>query len=144
MDLEYNVHFHKGVLASLDFDFGVAIKAVKPSGGFTEEFPLVVFEHLRRESPDDLEVATKNAMILGFFEVIHDNCAGNGAPLALVKELCCTFYPLLFDSEMMRMLDSARVTGRRRDSAPLAISDLSGGRLARLWYARGCSKVPND
>ncbi|MFF4041612.1 DUF4365 domain-containing protein [Streptomyces sp. NPDC001816] len=108
MELETNKHFYKGVLASLDFDFGVAIKAVKPAGGFTEEFPLIVFEHLKNESPDDLEMATKNAMILAIFETIHNNCAGNGAPLALVKELCHAFYPLLFDSGMMRMLESAR------------------------------------
>jgi hypothetical protein len=108
MKIEKSKHFYKGVLASLDFDFGVAIKVVAPSGGFTEEFPRVVFEHLKNESPEDLESATKKSMILGVFEMIHNNCAGNGAPLALVKELCHTFHPLLFTSEMMSMLDSAR------------------------------------
>ncbi|MFI2378989.1 DUF4365 domain-containing protein [Streptomyces sp. NPDC018964] len=120
MELETTKQFHKGVLASLDFDFGVAINAVKPSGGFTEDFPKVVFEHLKNQAPDDLESATKNAMILGVFEMIHNNCAGNGAPLALVKELCYVFYPLLFDSKMMTMLESARTI------SPKAQEDATG------------------
>ncbi|MEU4492635.1 DUF4365 domain-containing protein [Streptomyces sp. NPDC023998] len=111
LELEPSVHFYKGVLASLIFDFGVAIKAVKPSvGGFTEEFPRLVMAHLVKESPADLEQATYNAMIRAIFEMIERNCANNGAPAALVKELCATYYPILFTEGVMEILDSARVT----------------------------------
>lgn len=109
MELEPSVRFHGGVLASLIFDFGVAIKAVNPSGGFTEEFPQVIEEYLIRQSPDNLEEATRRALILAVFEMIERSCAENGAPLALVTELCEMFHPLFFTEDLMGALELARV-----------------------------------
>ncbi|WP_223832910.1 hypothetical protein [Streptomyces venezuelae] len=114
MGLEENKSFYRGVLASLDFDFGVSIKAVNPKGGFTEDFPLLVWDHLKVQDFEDLDMATSKAMITAFFEVISKNCAGNGAPLPLVKELCAVFHPLLFDEGMMRVLEEARKIDPRR------------------------------
>jgi 6-pyruvoyl-tetrahydropterin synthase len=108
MNLEDVKHFQKGVLASLDFDFGVAIAVIKPSGRFTEEFRQVISESLKSQSPDNIETATRQAMILSVFEMIRTHCAGNGAPLGLVKELCHVFYPLLFDSEVLSILSLVR------------------------------------
>ncbi|MFJ9130957.1 DUF4365 domain-containing protein [Streptomyces sp. NPDC102340] len=114
MDLDENRNFYKGVLASLDFDFGISIKAVSPGGGFMKDFPLVVWDHLKVQSFEDLEMATSKAMMMAFFEMIEKNCAGNGAPLPLVKELCATFHPLLFDERMMQVLEEARRIDPRR------------------------------
>ncbi|MDB4897082.1 MAG: hypothetical protein JWN15_3344 [Firmicutes bacterium] len=110
MEIDASVDFYKGVLASLIFDFSVSAQIVKPSGGFTEDFPHVVMEHLKQESPENLDEATRKAMIRAVFEMIELNCAGNGAPLPLVKEICATLYPLLFTEEMMGLLDAARIT----------------------------------
>ncbi|MFK4100868.1 DUF4365 domain-containing protein [Streptomyces sp. NPDC019531] len=109
MELEASVQFYKGVLSSLIFDFGVAIKAVRPMGGFTEHFAEVLFAYYIREGPKDVEEATTRAMMTAVFETIHLNCSENGAPLALVKELCATFYPLFFTPDMLAKLVAARI-----------------------------------
>ncbi|MEU6688466.1 DUF4365 domain-containing protein [Streptomyces sp. NPDC046832] len=108
MEMDAALKFHKGVLASLIFDFSVSVKAVKPTGGFTEEFFDTVRDHFIHEGPKDVEEATKRAMMLSVFEIIERNCAGNGAPLPLVKQLCETFYPLYFTPELLTALDTAR------------------------------------
>lgn len=115
MGQDASVQFHKGVLASLIFDFGIAIKAVKPSGGFTEGFSEAVFAHFVQEGPTDVEKAAQRAMLMAVFETIHQNCAESGAPLPLVKELCSTFYPLYFDPELLAGLNAARVKFLNKD-----------------------------
>ncbi|MGM9387208.1 DUF4365 domain-containing protein [Streptomyces antibioticus] len=118
MELDANVRFHKGVIASLIFDFGVAIKAVRPSGGFTEEFSQEIFAQFVQEGPKDVEETTKHAMMLAVLETIRRNCAENGAPLALLKELCATFYPLYFTPELLANLNTARIAflGKQSDA----------------------------
>ncbi|MFE6357745.1 DUF4365 domain-containing protein [Streptomyces rochei] len=109
MGQDASMRFHKGVLASLIFDFGVAIRAVRPSGGFTEDFTEAIFAHFVREGPKDAEEAAERAMMMAVFETIHLNCAESGAPLPLVKELCATFYPLYFHHELLVALNAVKV-----------------------------------
>ncbi|MFF1565844.1 DUF4365 domain-containing protein [Streptomyces sp. NPDC058293] len=109
MELDKSVQFHKGVLAALIFDFGEVVGVIDRNGGFAKGFPQLVVDHLCELSPDDLEYATQTALVLGIFSSIEKNCAGNGSPLPIIKEMCGVLYPLLFTDEMLRMLDSARI-----------------------------------
>ncbi|MEU0667805.1 DUF4365 domain-containing protein [Streptomyces lavendulocolor] len=106
MEDEANTNFHYGALASLVFDFSVMIGIGRPEGGFTSDFledlADTLLEHGEQE--EDLEKAAREALLISIFQMIHFNCAGNGAPLALVSELATAIHPYVFSLQFFEML----------------------------------------
>ncbi|MFJ2825639.1 DUF4365 domain-containing protein [Streptomyces toxytricini] len=105
MDLRSDLEFHKGVWWTLLFDFAATVGICRPGDGRIEEsFALLVMEMTWQHSVPDLLETTRRATFMAIVEVIDRCCAGNAAPVALVKDLAEVFYSRLFTDEVLEVL----------------------------------------
>ncbi|MGI5259140.1 DUF4365 domain-containing protein [Streptomyces angustmyceticus] len=101
---EAGANFQYGVLATLIYDFSIMAGIGKAEGGFTANFIDVLTDTLLEQDEGDFEKATREALIIAIFHMIHMNCAGSGAPLALVGELATVIHPNIFNPELLEVL----------------------------------------
>ncbi|MFD8721983.1 DUF4365 domain-containing protein [Streptomyces sp. NPDC059629] len=130
MGIESEVNFYKAVYWTLLFDFSVAAKIARPEGGFSEEFVdlllSITYERLyERGDPavgsapqglarSDIERALEEGLFLATLKAIELNCADNGAPLPLVREIADYSHSTFLSEELVDALEQADQHRTRR------------------------------
>ncbi|MFF2402801.1 DUF4365 domain-containing protein [Streptomyces goshikiensis] len=103
---------HRSTWIALLFDFSVAVGIIQPDGHFSQGFADAIRDYLLEADLEDLETATRQAILVAIVSSVSRNCAQSGLPEALVVDLCCFLHTLFFDEARMQLMAQVRIAPR--------------------------------